>query len=68
MVLGCAFGPKTDKTIGDWTVSIMRSFTNCTHHQYCSGDPITKNEIGGACQTKWGQESSITGFWWGNTR
>ena len=38
----------------------------CTAHQYCSGDKIDKNEMGGAC-SKYGGEA-YTGFWWGNMR
>jgi hypothetical protein len=36
--------------------------------QYCSGDKIQKNEIGGACRALWGRVEAYTGFWWGNLR
>ena len=35
--------------------------------QYCSGDKIEKNEMGGACSTYWSGEAYI-GFWWGDLR
>jgi len=34
----------------------------CTAHQYCSGDKIEKNEIGGACSAYGGEEKPIQGF------
>jgi hypothetical protein len=36
--------------------------------QYCSGDKIEKNEMGGACSAYGGEERRIQGFWWGNLR
>jgi hypothetical protein len=38
--------------------------------QYCSGDKIEKNEMGGACNAYKGERRGIysTGFWWGNLR
>ena len=35
--------------------------------QYCSGNKIEKNEMGGACSV-WGRGKACTGFWWGNLR
>jgi len=34
----------------------------CTAHQYCSGDKIEKNEMGGACSMYGGEERCIQGF------
>ena len=34
--------------------------------QYCSGDKIEKNEIGGACSSYGGK--AYAGFWWGHLR
>jgi hypothetical protein len=34
----------------------------CIPTQYCSGDKIEKNEMGGACSACWGEESPIQGF------
>jgi len=34
----------------------------CTAHQYCSGDQIEKNEVGGTCSTYGGEERLIQGF------
>jgi len=34
--------------------------------QYCSGDKIEKNEMGGACSAYGGE--AYTGFWWENLR
>jgi len=36
--------------------------------QYCWGDKIEKNEIGGACSAYGGRGETYTGFWWGNLR
>jgi hypothetical protein len=36
--------------------------------QYCSGDQIEKNYMGGACSAYWGRVEVYTGFWWGNLR
>jgi len=36
--------------------------------QYCSGDKIEKNEMGGACSACGGRGEAYTGFWWGNLR
>jgi hypothetical protein len=35
--------------------------------QYCSGDKIEKNWMGGVCST-YGRGEAYTGFWWGNLR
>ena len=34
----------------------------CTLHQYCWGDKIEKNEIGGACNACGGKGEAYTGF------
>ena len=36
--------------------------------QYCSGDQIEKNEMGGACSTYGGRGEVYTGLWWENLR
>jgi len=43
----------------------MRS---CMITQYCSGDQIKKNEMGGACSWYGGRGEVYTGFWWRNLR
>ena len=40
----------------------MKSLVICTPHQYCSGDKIEKNEMGGACDMYGGEETHIQGF------
>ena len=37
-------------------------------NQYCSGDKIEKNVMGGACNAYGGEERRIKGFWWGKLR
>ena len=34
--------------------------------QFCAGDKMEKNEMGGACGTYGGRERCAQGFWWGN--
>jgi hypothetical protein len=46
----------------------MRSLMVCTPPQYCSGNQIEKNEMGGVCSTYWKDESCIQGFGGGNLR
>ena len=36
--------------------------------QYCPGDKIGKNEMGGSCRAYGGRREAYTGFWWGNLR
>jgi hypothetical protein len=36
--------------------------------QYCAGDKIEKNEIGGAFSVDGGGENRVQGFLWGNLR
>ena len=36
--------------------------------QYCSGDQIENNEMGGACNTYGGEERCVQGFGGGNPR
>ena len=38
----------------------------CTFYQYCSGDQIEKNDMGGSCNMYGGEERRIQG--WGNLR
>jgi hypothetical protein len=35
---------------------------------YCAGDKIEKNEMGGTCSADGGTGEACTGFWWGNLR
>ena len=41
---------------------IMKSLMICTTHQYCSGDKIEKNEMGGSCSAYGGEERCLQGF------
>jgi len=44
----------------------MRSLVICTLlTQYCSGDKIERNEIGGVCSANGREERSILSFFWG---
>jgi len=63
-VLRRIFGPRRDEVTGEWKNYIMRSlmiFVLIT--QYCSGDKIEKNEMGGVCRVYGGgEERRIQGF------
>ena len=62
-VLRRIFGPKRDEVTGEWrklhNVELKRS---AFLTQYCSGDKIEKNEMGGACSMYGGEERHIQGF------
>jgi hypothetical protein len=45
------FGPKRDKVTGEWRKPHNDEFRSALLTQYCSGDQIEKNEMGGACST-----------------
>jgi hypothetical protein len=36
--------------------------------QYCAGDKIKKNVMGGACSSDGGRREACIGFWWENLR
>ena len=36
--------------------------------QYCSGDKIEKNEMGGECSANGGRREAYIGIWWENLR
>jgi len=36
--------------------------------EYCSGDKIEKNGMGGACSAYGGTGEAYTGFWWGKLK
>jgi hypothetical protein len=40
----------------------------CLFTQYCSGDQIEKNEVGGVCSAYEGREEVHRDFWWLNLR
>jgi hypothetical protein len=46
----------------------MRSLMICTPHQYCWGEQIEKNDMGGACSTYGGEERCTQGFFFGGGR
>jgi hypothetical protein len=46
----------------------MRSLMIVLFTQYCSGDKIEKNEMGGACGGLGWRREAYTWFWWGNLR
>ena len=56
------FGPKTEEVKGNGENYTIRSFMICTLTQYCLGDKIDNNEIGGARSTYGGEERCIQGF------
>jgi hypothetical protein len=56
-VLRRVFGAKRDEVIGEW-----RKLHNEELTQYCAGDKIKKNEMGGACSMDGGGESCVQGF------
>ena len=62
-VLRRLFEPKTDEVTGEWRKLHLEELNDLySQAQYCSGDPIEKNEIGGACGTYGGGERCIQGF------
>ena len=48
------FGPKRDGVTGEWRKLLLT--------QYCAGDKIEKNEMGGACGRYGGRERCAQGF------
>ena len=55
-------GAKWNEVIGSGENYTMRSLIICIAHQYCSGDKIEKNEVGGKCSMYGGEERCIKGF------
>jgi len=51
-------------SVHSWYAGVQRNATrvHLTGTQYCSGDKIEKNEMGGACSAYGGQERRIQGF------
>jgi hypothetical protein len=52
------FGPKRDEITGEW----RKLYNEELIIKYYGGDQIEKNEMGGACNTYWGQERCLQGF------
>ena len=50
-MLRTTFGPKKDKVIGSRENYIIRSLMLVVFTKYYSGDPMEKNELGGAGNT-----------------
>jgi hypothetical protein len=61
-VLRRIFGPRRDEVRREWKKLTLRSLLIYIFAQYCSGDKIEKNEMGGACSTYGGEERLIQGF------
>jgi len=59
-VLRRIFGPKRDEVTEEWRKLHNEDLNGLLLTQYCSGDQIEKNEMGGACSTY--GERSIQGF------
>jgi hypothetical protein len=62
-VLRRIFGPKRDEVRGEWIKLHNQELNDPVFlTQYCSGDEIEKNKMGGACGTYGGEERRIQGF------
>ena len=55
------FGPKRDVVTGEWR-KLHNEELNDLYSQYCAGDKIEKNEMGGACGRYEGRERCAQGF------
>jgi hypothetical protein len=54
---------KRNEVTGEWRKIHNEELTDLySSPQYCSGDKIDKNEMGGACGTYGGEERFIQGF------
>jgi hypothetical protein len=54
-VLRGIFGPKGDEVTGEWRKCHNEEIHNLIFlTQYCAGDEIEKNEIGGVCTSELG--------------
>jgi len=60
-VLRRIFGPKRDEVTREWR-KLHNEELNDLLTQYCLGDKIEKNEVGGACMMNGGEERRIQGF------
>jgi len=60
-VLRRIFGPKRDEVTGEWRKLHNEELNNLLT-QYCSGDKIKKNEMGGACSAYGGGERCVQFF------
>ena len=56
MVLRRIFGPRRDEVTGEWKRLERGAKWSVLLTQYCSGDKIEKNEVGGACGAYGGGE------------
>ena len=56
------FGPKRDEVTGEWRKLHNEELNNLLLTQYCAGDKIKKNEMGGACSAYGGGERCVQGF------
>jgi hypothetical protein len=61
-VLRRVCGPKRDEVTGNGESYIMRSWMICIFTQYCAGDKIEKNEMGGTCGAYGGAERCAKGI------
>jgi len=55
------FGPKRDEVTGELRKLHNEELNNLLT-QYCVGDKIKKNMMGGACSAYWGGERCVQGF------
>jgi hypothetical protein len=65
-VLRRIFGPKRDEVTGEWRKLQNEELNDLT--EYCSGDKIENNEMGGPCSTYWREEACVQGFGGENLR
>jgi hypothetical protein len=59
------FGPRREEVTGEWRILHNGSLMICTAvllTQYCAGDQIENNEMGGACNMYGVGERRIRGF------
>jgi hypothetical protein len=62
-VLRRIFGPKRDKETGEWVkLQNYELNTSVLLTQYCSGDKLEKDEMGGTCSTYGEERRCIQGF------
>ena len=63
MVLRRIFGPKRNDVTGEWG-NLHNEELNALYSspQYCSGDKIKKNEMGGECSAYRGYQRRIQAF------
>ena len=56
------FGPKRDGVTGEWRKLHNEELNDLLLTQYCAGDKIEENEMGGTCGTYGGRERCAQGF------